>query len=79
MVPSGDSAPRRATKGKLNLVLTLYARGTPADDIQALTGSPRASARRYIADFEAGRQVADFASYLGKELGPKELSRLHGT
>jgi hypothetical protein len=73
------SEPRRTAKGKLNLVLTLYAHGTAAQEIAALTGSPRASIRRYIEDFEAGRQQTDFTAYLGKDLGPKELSRLHGT
>jgi hypothetical protein len=73
------SEPRRTAKGKLNLVLTLHAHGTPADEIPALTGSPRASVRRYVEEFEAGRRQTDFTAYLGKDLGPKELARLHGT
>jgi hypothetical protein len=46
-------------------------------------GCPRlgrlTSVRRYIEGFGAGRQQTEFTAHLRKELGPKELARLHGT
>ena len=71
--------PRRTAKGKLYLVLALYAQGVTPDDIPGLTGCPAKSVERYIEDFEAVRQEPDFGAYFGKELGPKDLCRLHGT
>jgi hypothetical protein len=73
------SEPRRISKGKPYLVLALYAQGVAPDDIPGLTGCPAKSVKRYIEDFEAGRQEADFSAYVGVNLGPKELCRLHGT
>jgi 3-methyladenine DNA glycosylase Mpg len=71
--------PRRTAKGKLLLVLALHARGRSAEDIRALTGCPAGTIRRYIADFEAGRAQASFDAYRGRDLGPADLCRLHGT
>jgi hypothetical protein len=71
--------PRRTAKGKPYLVLALYGQGVAPDDIPGLTGCPAKAVKRYIEDFEAGRQEPDFGAYFGKELGPKELCRLHGT
>jgi hypothetical protein len=72
------SEPRRVSKGKPYVVLALYAQGVNPDDIPRLTGCPAKRVKRYLDDFEAGRQEADFAPYFGIELGPKELCRLHG-
>jgi hypothetical protein len=71
--------PRRVSKGKPYLVLALYAQGVSPDDIPGLTGCPAKSVARYIADFEAGRKEPGFDAYVGIDLGPKELCRLHGT
>jgi hypothetical protein len=71
--------PRRTAKGKALLVLALHAQGRDADAIHQLTGCPRGSIRRYLVDYEAGRQEADIASFFGIELTPRDLCRLHGT
>jgi hypothetical protein len=71
--------PRRIAKGKPLLVLSLHAQGMDPDAIHRLTGCPRQSVCRYIADCEAGRQAADFAPYFGRDLSPGDLCRLHGT
>jgi hypothetical protein len=70
--------PRRTKKGKLHLVLALHAQGTDVQEIQRLTNSPRRTIERYIADFERGRNEADFAPYFGIDLGPAELCKLYG-
>jgi hypothetical protein len=70
--------PRRTAKGKLHVVLALHGRGLAAEEIHKLTGCPLKTVQRYIADFEAGRLEPDFGAYYGKDLGPKDLSRLHG-
>jgi hypothetical protein len=70
--------PRRISKGKLHLVLALHAAGQSADAINASSGCPKATVRRYVEDFEAGKQKPDFAPYFGKELTPQDLCRLRG-
>jgi len=60
------------------MVLALHASGDRIDDIQRLTNCPRRSVERYVADFETGRQEADFTPYFGRDLGPAELCRLYG-
>jgi hypothetical protein len=72
------SEPRRISKGKLHMVLALHAAGSGVDDINEVTGCPRGTIQRYVADFEQGRQEADFAPFWGIDLGPKDLCRLHG-
>lgn len=71
--------PRRISKGKPYLVLSLYAQGIDPTTIQQLTGSTKQSIQRYIDDFEAGRLEIDFTSYFGMDLNPKLLCKLHGT
>jgi hypothetical protein len=71
--------PRGTAKGKTYLVLALYAEGTKPEKIQQLTGCPKKSIERYIADYEAGKAEPNFDRYLGKDLTPTELCRLHGT
>lgn len=70
--------PRRVSKGKLHLVLALHAQGVSTERIVEITGCPRKTIQRYLDDFEAGRNGADFTPYFGIDLGPKELCRLHG-
>ncbi len=72
------SEPRRIAKGKLYLVLALHASGASADKIREITGCPKATVARYVADFEAGRQNADFGPFFGAELKPADLCRVHG-
>ena len=55
------------------------AQGKDVETIHQLTGCPRKTVQNYITDFEEGRRAADFVGYFGIDLGPKDLSRLHGT
>ncbi len=73
------SEPRRTAKGKPHMVLALHADGKKTDEIYDLTGCTKSAIQRYLDDYEAGRGEADFASYIGKDLTPKDLCRLHGT
>lgn len=71
--------PRRITKGKLYLVLSLHIQGIDPTIIQQITGCPKQSIIRYIADFEAGLQETDFTPYFGIDFNSKQLCKLHGT
>jgi hypothetical protein len=73
------SEPARTAKGKVLLVLGLYVQGHDAESIQELTGCPKRTVEKYVADFEAGKKVTDFGPYIGVELKPPELCKLHGT
>ena len=73
------SDPRRTAKGKPHMVLALHADGKTVDEIYDLTGCTRSAIQRYIDDYESGRGDGDFSSYIGKDLTPKDLCRLHGT
>ena len=70
--------PRTIRKGKRHMVLAMHARGGDVETIRRVTGCPAASIRRYIEDFEAGRQETDFGPYLGVETGPREWCRMYG-
>ncbi len=72
------SEPRRIGKGKPHMVLALHVRGADIDTIQHLTGCPKASIRRYIKEFEIGREEGAFAPYFGVEIGPNDWCRLYG-
>lgn len=72
------SEPKRISKGKQHMALALHADGLTPEEIRARTGCARAALERYIADYEEGKQEADFAAYFGIDLGPRELARLHG-
>jgi hypothetical protein len=71
--------PKKVSKGKAYLVLSLYAQGVSIEEINQITGSPKLTIQKYIADFELGRQEKDFSIYFSIELNPKELCKLHGT
>jgi hypothetical protein len=73
------SEPRRTAKGKPHMVLALHADGKQPAEIYDLTGCTKSAIQRYIDDYQAGRGEADFSSYVGKDLTPKDLCRLHGT
>jgi hypothetical protein len=70
--------PKRISKGRLLLVLALHAQGESPQQIQQTTGCTRGAIDRYIADFEAGSKQVDFAPFVGKDLTPADLARLHG-
>ncbi len=71
--------PRRISKGKPHMIIALHMQGIAAAEIARLTGSPKRSIDRSIADFEAGKREPNFDRYYGKDLTPGELCRLHGT
>ena len=71
--------PKGISKGKPHLVLALHCAGHAPDTIFAITGVPRKTISRYIADFTAGRHAPNFDAYIGKELGTAELCQLLGT
>jgi hypothetical protein len=72
------SEPLRISKGKQHMVLALHAQGVQAKEIRERTGCTKGAIDRYIADHEEGKKENDFTPYFGIDLGPKELSRLHG-
>ena len=71
--------PRKTAKGKPLMVLALHARGVSVEEIHRTTGCPRKSIQRYLEDFERGCRSRDFTAYLGTDLTPADLCRLHGT
>jgi hypothetical protein len=71
--------PRKTAKGKVLMVLAMHARGIEVEEIHQATSCSRKSVQRYIDDFEKGRCASDFAAYLGTDLKPADLCRLHGT
>jgi hypothetical protein len=70
--------PVRTAKGKVHMVLALHRSGMPADEIRKATACPRPAIDRYVAEYKAGRRAGRFEDYFGKELGPKDIARLHG-
>jgi hypothetical protein len=73
------TAPRDISKGKTHLVLALHRKGEKPEVISQTTRSPRKTVDRYIADFAAGKAVANFDAYIGKDLSTSELCKMLGT
>jgi hypothetical protein len=72
------SEPRRLSKGKIHMVLALHQDDKSVEEIVKATGCPRKSVERYIADFKQGQEDASFDPFVGADLGPAELCKLHG-
>jgi len=70
--------PRGIGKGKPQLVCALHQNGLDAAGIHGLTGTPRKTVERYVADFEAGKTEASFDPYFGVDLGPAGVCKLLG-
>ncbi|HKB04020.1 MAG TPA: hypothetical protein VKD90_17490 [Gemmataceae bacterium] len=70
--------PRRIAKGKPHMVMALHRAGRPAAEIREVTGVPARSIATYIVEYEAGVVAGRFEDYFGKEIGPKDMCRLHG-
>jgi hypothetical protein len=70
--------PRRIAKGKPHLAMALHRAGRDADEIRDATGVPGRSIATYIVEYEAGVASGGFEDYFGKEIGPKDVCRLHG-
>ena len=71
--------PRRIEKGRPQLVLALHQQERDTSAIHALTGVPKKTIARYVADFTTGQALPDFAGYIGKDLGTADLCKLIGT
>lgn len=71
--------PKGISKGKVHLVLALHQAGESTESIHQITGCPRKTVERYVADFAAGKLAEGFDSYIGKDLGTAELCKLFGT
>jgi hypothetical protein len=70
--------PRRIEKGRVQLILALHQAGESADAIAALTGTPKRTVARYVADYESGRALESVESLHGRSLNATDLCRLHG-
>jgi hypothetical protein len=70
---------RAVTKGRPQTVLALHQQGKDTAAIQSLTGVPKKTIDRYVADFAAGKDEPDFGRYVGRDLGTAELCKLMGT
>jgi hypothetical protein len=71
--------PRAISKGRPHLILALHRQGYTPEAIRDLTGVPRKTIDRYIADFTAGTAAANFDAYIGKDLSTADLCKLLGT
>jgi hypothetical protein len=71
--------PSRISKGKPHLVLALHRAGRTPEEIRAIIDMPLKTINRYIADFNAGKQVENFDGYIGKDLGTSDLCKMLGT
>jgi DNA modification methylase len=60
------------------MVLGLHSLGKTPDDILKITGSPRASIKRYIEDFTTGMNDGKFDPFFGQELSTGDFCKLHG-
>jgi hypothetical protein len=70
--------PRAIAKGKPHMVMALHRAGRPAAEIREVTRVPARSIAAYVAEYEAGIADDRFEDYFGKEIGPKDVCRLHG-
>ncbi len=71
--------PGGISKGKPHLVLALHRKGKTPEAIAQLTGCPKKTVERYIKDFAAGKPIADFEGYIGKDLSTADQCKLLGT
>jgi hypothetical protein len=70
--------PGRIAKGKPHMVMGLHRLGRPPEEIRQVTRSPARSIATYVAEYENGLRAGRFEDYFGKEIGPRDLCRLHG-
>ncbi len=70
--------PVRIRKGKAQIVMGLHRHGTTAIQIRALTNSASRAIEAYLTAYEMGLREGQFTDFFGKDLGPKDVCRLHG-
>jgi hypothetical protein len=71
--------PAEISKGKVHLVAALHRAGLSPEAIREVTGMPRKTIDRYLADFALGAHAENFDAYVGKDLSTGELCQLLGT
>jgi hypothetical protein len=71
--------PLAIKKGKAHLVLTLHQQGEGTEAIHRVTGCPKKTIERYIADYTSGKAVTEFEMYIGIDLSTAGLCQLLGT
>jgi hypothetical protein len=72
------SEPKRIRKGKTLLILELHVEGRSEEEIREITGSPLKNIRAAIEESEAARAHPSFEEFIGADLTPRTLCRLHG-
>lgn len=70
--------PKLIRKGKLYLALALHIQGLNSTEIHQITNCPKQTIENYITECDKGREKNDFTPYIGIELKPIDLCRLHG-
>lgn len=70
------SEPRRIKKGRPHVVVGMHRQGSSPADIAAATGSTRAQAEKYIAQYEAGK-LRDPREFI-KDLNAEDTCQLFG-
>jgi hypothetical protein len=70
--------PTRIAKGKPHMVMGLHRLGRTPEEIRDLTRAAARSIATYVVEYETGVRAGRFEDYFGKEIGPRELCRLHG-
>jgi hypothetical protein len=70
--------PAMTAKGKSHMVMGLHRLGRKPEEIRLVTNSPARSIATYIGEYENGLRAGRFEDYFGKEIGPRDLCRLHG-
>lgn len=70
--------PRAIAKGKPQMVMSLHRIGRGPEEIRQMTNAPVRSITTYLAEYENGLRAGRFEDYFGKEIGPRDLCRLHG-
>jgi len=70
--------PTAIAKGKPQMVMALHRLGRGPEEIREVTNVPARSIATYLAEYENGLRAGRFEDYFGKEIGPRDLCRLHG-
>jgi len=70
--------PAAIAKGKPQMVLALHRLGRGPEEIRRVTNTPARSIATYVAEYETGLRSGRFEDYFGREIGPRDLCRLHG-
>ena len=70
--------PAAIAKGKPHMVMGLHRLGRNPEEIREVTKSPARSIATYVSEYVNGLRAGRFEDYFGKEIGPRDLCRLHG-